>query len=417
LPMLAKRKKGILLCILVCTAFYIISWPTVLSIIQYPDSFQWDFKRYYFAGKLSLLGENPYDFGKMVSIFGDQLTLQQPFLYPPYTLVFFRPLSYLSLPEAYYLFFALKLIMYVLLITLWKRSFFKDTSTQYFLLFVLASIGSEAIYADLNAGNISVYQQIFFWFGIACLLKKKIMASGICIVCASLIKLFVLSPLLLLFLAAGYRRHFFMFAGMFVTLIASVCFQSPTYFSVVINNIQHVALRETGHIAISIRNIFHDFFSMYHNTCLYCPDIVYVAIAICIAACTLYVIISNLSFLRQETFLLVNFSIISYCITVPILKDYEQIILIPPTYFLLEYFHRKKRRLMEYSLFFLYFVFTHNFLTIVMFFGKLTGRDMQVDLQSNILYFIMNYHVLFVIYSTWLGYLFVIETEKRERIL
>jgi hypothetical protein len=414
--MRAQRKKDIILCILACAVLCMISLPIVLMIIQNPASFQSDFKRYYFAGKLSLLGENPYDFGKMVSLFGDQLNTQQPFLYPPYTLILFRPLSQLSLLVAYYLFFTLKLIMYVLLFTMWKRVFFKDTSAPYFALFILASMGSEAAYLDLIAGNISVFQQMFFWAGIAYLLKKKIMASGICIVCASSIKFFVLSPLLLIFLAAGYWRQFLMFVGMLAALIVGVCIQSPTYFSVIKENIQNTALKETGHRAISIRNYLQDLFSLFHNACPYNPDILYGAIAICIAACSLYIIVRNLSFLRQEIFLLVNFTIISYCAVVPLLKDYEQLILIPPTFFLLDYFHKKKHRLMEYFLVLLYFVFTHLFLATVTFIGKMVGWDMYVDLASVIIYSIVNYHVLFTLCVTWIVYLFVIQKEKKGAI-
>jgi hypothetical protein len=218
---------------------------------------------------------------------------------------------------------------------------------------------------------------------------------------------FVLTPLLLIFLAAGYWRHFFLFGGIFATLLVGVFVHSPTYFDVVVkNNIQQVALRETGHPAISIRNILHDL-SSFHNLCLN-PDILYGIIVICIVACSVYVIMTNISFLRKKTFLLVNFIVISNCLIVPLLKNYEQVILIPPTFYLFDYLLKKKHFIMIYFLFLLYFIFTDR---TVMFLERLTGMDLQYSVQSSV-YFIMNYHVLFALIASWIMYLFVIEKES-----
>jgi hypothetical protein len=278
-------------------------------------------------------------------------------------------------------------------------------------------MGAFAAYMDLYSGNISVFQQVFFWAGIACLLKRNIMMSGVCIVCASSMKLFFIGPLLLLLLAAVYWRHFLLFASMLAALVASACLESPAYFNVIKNNIQHIALKELGHCAISIRNFLYDLFSVFQSLNVCNPDILYGTMATCIAAYTLYVIIRNLSFLRQEMFLLVNFTIVSYCTVVPLLKDYEQVIVIPPTYFLWDYFRRRKRRLTGFLLVLLYFVLTQNvLLPIITYFEKITGWTMSGSVVAGMMYLLLNYHVLFALCITWGMYLFVIEKENKRAV-
>ncbi len=381
----------------------------ILDILQQPNKFQWDFRRFYFAGKLSLYGESPYDFSKMMSLFGNKLILQQPFLYPPHTVIFFRSLARIDLFHAYYVFFALKLVAYVILFFLWKKYLFPDSSLPFYLVFIVASMGSEAIRADLTAGNISVFLQVLFWAGVACLLRSKITISGLFIVSAASVKFFVLSPLLLVYILIGYWRYFILFVGILAGIVVCIYIQSPLYFSsVVLNNIQTIAVTETGHIAISIRNILQDMYAISNSPPLRNYQLIYAAIVACILICTIYVVIRNKETLLQNKLLSMNLCIVCVCLITPLLKDYEQTILIPPTFYLIDSFIKKRSYIISSILFFIYIIFTHNVLSIMELAGYTFNYEGLSYSQQTVVYLLQNYHVLLALFITWFYYLYLI---------
>ncbi len=381
----------------------------ILDILQQPNKFQWDFRRFYFAGKLSLYGESPYDFGKMMSLFGKQLILKQPFLYPPHTVIFFRSLARLDLFDAYYVFFTLKLAAYGILFFLWKKYLFHDSSLPFYLVFIVASMGSEAIRADLTAGNISVFLQVLFWVGVVCLLRSKITISGLFIVSAASVKFFVLSPLLLVYILAGYWRHFILFVGILAGVVACIYIQSPLYLSsVVLNNIQTIAVNETGHIAISIRNLLRDMYVISNSPPLRNYQLIYAAMAVCILLCTIYVVVRNKEILLQNKLLSVNLCIVCVCLITPLLKDYEQTILIPPTFYLIDSFIKKRSYIISSILFIIYIIFTHHSLSVLELAGYTLNYEGLSDSQATIMYLLQNYHVLLALFVTWFYYLYLI---------
>jgi len=399
-----KNKKDIGLTILICIVLSYVFYRDFYGILINPCCFQWDFKRYYFAGRLSLLGYNPYNFEKMLQLFGDQLPLKMPFLYPPYTLIFFRLLSRLSMLKAYYLFFILKFFMYGFLIAIWKKVFFKGSNIFYFLLFIAVSIFSEGVCADFSTGNISVIEQLLFWIGIVCFVKRKLILSGIFILFSASFK-FLLSSFLVLFLVVGFFGHFFIFLSTLITLFVCTYLMSPFYFGdVVKSNFQKNALNESGHIAISIR-VFLKELNISN------PTIFYVVMGSFIAVCFIYIVAKNHALFKKDNLLLIYFSIITYCLIMPILKDYEQIILIPPAYFLLDYFYRKKQYIMEAIFVFLFFVNPHFLYYMI---TKMGGVVPCAHWNMRALYFILNYHILFTLVILWIVYIFIIFKKKSE---
>lgn len=139
-----------------------------------------DFKSFWEAGRLVLLGQNPYD--KLLS----SLT---PFNYPPPTLLFLPLISIIpfELAAIFWNFFSfLSLILVTLLlvkIVKWKLIFW-----QWLLLFVLLFY-SFPVKFTLGMGQINLFVLLFLMAGIDGLSKKRPQLSGIFFALASCIKL------------------------------------------------------------------------------------------------------------------------------------------------------------------------------------------------------------------------------------
>ena len=175
------------------------------DLFQSPDMRQWDFKSYYCAAKAAAAGANPYD-GTEVLHYAGGLRGLLPYVYPPPTLAFFRPFTWLPFPAACEVWLVLKLLLLVGLILVWRGRIFPMEPAVPFYLLLLLAFGS-AIYVDLDSGNVTLLEQFLLWLGIASLLRGR---PRPLVFCASLLlaAFFKLTPLafVLLLPALGVRR-------------------------------------------------------------------------------------------------------------------------------------------------------------------------------------------------------------------
>jgi len=385
----------------------VFSWHIYL-IFSNPLVYQWDFKRYYYAGKLSLLGYSPYDLSMMVSLFGEHLPLKQAFIYPPYTIFIFKYLAKLDMLNAYYLFAIIKICAYLFILSLWKKIFFRDTNACLFLLFISISVFSESVYTDFHAGNVSVFEQVFFWLGMAYFYNRKMMLSVIFMAFSNAFKLLYL-PFSLLFMATGALFYFWAFTITFIVSVAVTGYVFPAYsIEFIKNNLYFIEREESGHISVSMRSFFRETLS--GGVCN--PELMYVLTAVLIFLISFYVVMKNRDLLKSQNHLLIYFFIVAYCLVTPRLKDYGQIILIPPAYFLLDYFLKKKRYLTFAALIGVYFMLNpHYFLFLEngaksfppVLFNAFPGRS-----PANIWSVILNYHILFTVWIIWVVYIAII---------
>lgn len=162
----------------------------------------WDFKTYYHAAQAFRAGEDPYDLAVLSRIAGEEVVL--PYVYPPFTLIFFLPFTLFGLSTAILVYFALKIAAIVLLALLWKKFLDPDFSL-WFLPFALVVFNS-ALPLDLAAGNISVFEQIFLWMGFLFWMRGRDIPFAVGVMAASLFKMTPLFFLVLLFFREGPRR-------------------------------------------------------------------------------------------------------------------------------------------------------------------------------------------------------------------
>jgi hypothetical protein len=207
-----KPLKTLLLALL--TAFVVYA---IVQIARDPRSRQWDFRSYYFAAQTDAAGGNPYDLiqlNRQASGFAIP-----PFVYPPPTLLFFRPFAALPYTTAYHLWLALKLLLAAVLILLWRRYLFADAAASLLFVYLVFAFGAT-FYIDLITGNITIVEQLFLWLGIILLLRGQLLGAVVAIVLSAAFKLTPVLFLLLVPLVARERGWRYFVLGAVVGIVA-----------------------------------------------------------------------------------------------------------------------------------------------------------------------------------------------------
>lgn len=165
-----------------------------VAIARHPAEYQYDLSAYYYGPLVWKQGGNPYERGSLRVL---AHSVVQWFVYPPITIPLFRPLGFLSYSAAYYTWLVAKLVALVGLLAWWRRRFVGERNFLLFLVLCVFGLGSGLI-RDLNAGNISIFEQLVLWVGIAALLDGKPLVFGLLVAVVGQIKLLPLGLLVLL---------------------------------------------------------------------------------------------------------------------------------------------------------------------------------------------------------------------------
>jgi len=403
-----KIKKNIFLYLISIIIVLFATVPTISTVIKNVSTYQWDFKVHYYAGRAFLCGLNPYVYEDLKNLsFG---VVDMPFKFPPYTLFLYRIISLINFQIAYNLYLLVKVFLYFTLIMLWKRHFFKNTNIILFVLFIFFSVFSWALYTDFKAGNVTVVEQVFFWYGVLFLFKNKIFTAGLFILFSSLFKLLNI-PLLFLLLLKGFLVPFLVFLiGLALFLLATwiVLPQESVYFLRVIYDScsNWFTLDAPGCINPASLNFFRSIFIDWAN--IY---IIFVSVVILISSIVIFL---NYRVIKNN-FLLVYFIISIYCLVMPRLKDYSLIIIMPSAYFILDYFLKNKKFSIFILFIFLYFPINfficgnmpyaaNNIIYIML---------SQLHLPTKLMLSVNEYFSMLLCFFIWLAYFFIIYNENR----
>lgn len=179
-------------------ALVALAWGWVFAVVwSGPGTHQFDFKTYYCAARVHELGQDPYVIANIRAVGGNPHLLG--FYYPPAALQLLRPLGALDYTAAHRIWVLLKALAVVVLLIVWKREFLPRGDGL--LLFAGALLlFNGAMLWDIKTGNITVFEQLFLWAGLAFLARGRATAFVACVVIASLAKLLPAAFLLLLFL-------------------------------------------------------------------------------------------------------------------------------------------------------------------------------------------------------------------------
>jgi len=179
-------------------------------------------------------GHDPYGTAALPPVEGEDLA---PYVYPPYTLYLFRPITCFNFVTAGRIFLALKLIVAAGLIFLWHRLFNLNQYRGLFWILVPLAFSGTLI-ADIRAGNISIFEELAIWTGFYLYSQKKTAGFGIAILLAASFKL---TPILLLgLLATKWRKKELLqgaiFGAMLICLLAASAVIWPELFASFVKN-------------------------------------------------------------------------------------------------------------------------------------------------------------------------------------
>lgn len=198
--------------------FYIVQ--TVINLIHKSES-QWDFLAYYFPTQLWYSGQSPYLC----------MVQEHPFFYTPLSLGVFLPFTFLPLQTALWTFLGLKIVALLALLYIWYRYFllplmpddsWKSLSILFVAVLLFVSGFRECVKLDIFSGNISIFEQLLIWTGIAAFLRNKDYLFVGCILVCSIFKVLPIALLGLLLLKRDKKSTFLFlkssafFLGMFL---------------------------------------------------------------------------------------------------------------------------------------------------------------------------------------------------------
>ena len=170
----------------------VLAWGAVLlRILLIADKCQWDFEVYYYAAKAYSAGLNPYDPYNLCELTGRWAPQILFFPYFPVSIFLFEPFTLLSLEAAKYVFFFVKCGLLSYLFYLWQTKFLKNPSDPFFALFSLFAFNAT-IFLDIRSGNVSIIEQALIWSALVAFVSNRVWHFSVLI---SLAAVFKMTPL------------------------------------------------------------------------------------------------------------------------------------------------------------------------------------------------------------------------------
>ncbi|HEX5133383.1 MAG TPA: glycosyltransferase family 87 protein [Candidatus Krumholzibacteria bacterium] len=193
-----RSARFALLAVVCCWAgVFLAAWLHV-------DGYQWDFRTYYYASHAFEQGLNPYTIDSLMQA-SDGHAGPLRFVYPLSALYVFKPLARLDYATAARIWLLLKAAALIGLFAIWRRYFLPSSNGLWIALVGMLAFQATMLW-DIKAGNVSTFEQLFLWAGLAFLLHSRPRAFAACVVVASLFKL-TLSAFLLLLLVKPLRSR------------------------------------------------------------------------------------------------------------------------------------------------------------------------------------------------------------------
>jgi len=316
-----------------------LAWLIVLAVVadlaRHHGRYGWDFRVYYDAAIAIGRGLDVYDPSVRAEIAGFRSPLG--FAYPPVTAHLFRPFTLMAYPFAYLAWLALKLAALAALVLVWRRLVPLDAGAGTVLFGLLAFAG--AIHQDLLTGNVSLFEQLLLWSGVLALVRGHDVAFAILVAVAAQLKL---TPIAFLAVLPFARRPvrltpLLVGAATFAALLATNALepaQLERYLA------QSPPLHERGRLNPSGLALARDVTDAFAEEGARLPagaaEAVYGAIVALVAGAALAALLRHRR--RPAGPDVVRVSLLAaavYAVTLPRLKPYAAIVLLPPTLFVL----------------------------------------------------------------------------------
>jgi hypothetical protein len=321
----------------------------VCSMVADTQSYQWDFRSYYYASKAWLSGLDPYDPASYQTLAGPAPPHRaelQPFLYPPYTLLLFSPLGAIPYEVAYLVYLAIKIVSIGLLLALALEILGSHGWAHLFPWLALAGF-SGALLFDLRSGNVSTFEAVFLLLAAQAFVRGKWMKYVFWVIPAGLFKIVNLALLALLLSPGNHKRSRAFALGLCIPagLFAFGWALSPSMTAKFLHSVSFAALYR-GPVDSSIVAIIRDLEILIHGSSQ--RELV-TAIWACCAILGLGLSAWGAKRMLQSTkepvrYLAVCFAVVGLAVFAPRLIKYTFTILLLPVVYLLHCWPWKRLR-------------------------------------------------------------------------
>jgi hypothetical protein len=218
----SKQQRSGLVAKLVRVSLMILVVATAAAYVVAGARNPWDFETYFYAATAYRVGLNPYSLDALSRVAHKSIEL--PFLYPPITLAVFIPLSLLPSGIAAATWLALKSLLLVFLLWVWRREFLPSSGSLALVAVTLLGFNLAVLW-DLRIGNVALVETVLLWLAFLTYLRHRDVLTAYLVAMASVFKIL---PILLLGLLAMSRRppraRLALIAFGLATLLALVAF-------------------------------------------------------------------------------------------------------------------------------------------------------------------------------------------------
>jgi len=306
----------------------------VFGIATDEAAFQPDFRVYYYAARAWEEGLNPYDPDSLSRV--AQSPVQHRYVYPVLALVPFRFIPPLSYRDAYRLFLAVKCLILVGLLCLWRKILGPSHRAVFYAFCLLAFNGS--LYLDFRSGNVSVIEQGALWLSFLFFARGNLFPFCLLVLLGSSFKITPLLFLLLLWSTSDRKRHWYFFGSVacFLVVHGALFLIDTTLFRAFVQNVRQ--FDEMGIVNPSTVTFLNSLSTLIAGTTGYgVPPAVRwalfagIVIAIVVASSRAYLAARRLPH-DEQVWQAVFLACFVYALILPRFKDYSFILLLVPAF-------------------------------------------------------------------------------------
>lgn len=291
------------------------------------EAYQWDFYMFRRSALEMMQGVDPYR--------GEGLS----FFHPPLMTYVYRPFTWLPLSLAYWAWYTLKLAALGGLLALWNARFLKLSVRWPTVLFLVLAYNG-AIYADLVAGNVSVFEELGIWLAFACLMQQRFALFALLIAVTAQIKITpVLLALALVFVPERPQWRWLVITVLGFGAVFSLNFWlEPDMFRRFIEVSGMLDERGTDNASLLAfsRDAVELVSGASYGAVTYVDELLYLGIIAIVGTLSLLVLlVYRARASRRDEVLLICFICVVFALASPRLKGYTYILLLLPTLYLL----------------------------------------------------------------------------------
>lgn len=302
----------------------------------------WDFRVYYSAALCYREGLTPYEINNLFKVHTNVAPL--PFLYPPLTIFYFIPISYLGVQAALYTYLSLKLLAVVALFRVWFKLL---PTNQYWVAFLWLGLFAfnAALLKDIETGNISVFEQLGIWWAVYFWLQEKPWKFALLILIVASFKLMPAIFLGFLFFSRSKNKWkvFFTSCGIFGLYLLSNWLIEPELTEIYLSKTAETVIRETGIVNASSLEFFYAIFKRLIPNGFKTPAVItYLLFVVVVGVCSIRRLAQRTHETNYESRLeMAMLLCLSILLVLPRFKDYSYILAILPTFYLITRYRHK----------------------------------------------------------------------------